>query len=78
MRIVPESVSHDLESFAKYDGRRVSLDSLDTDLVRHAGRKTIAVDDVMLLTRRNEGLETVLRTFVDKQQIGKRVATVKK
>ena len=25
----------------------------------------IAADDVMLLTRRNEGLESVLRTFLD-------------
>lgn len=27
----------------------------------HAGRNVIAADDVMLLTRRNEALETVLR-----------------
>ncbi|MCJ1392287.1 hypothetical protein MMC18_005154 [Xylographa bjoerkii] len=46
-----ESVSQDLESFAK-----------------HAGRKTVAVDDVMLLSRRNEGLETVLNTFLDDLQ----------
>ncbi|KAI9728043.1 MAG: hypothetical protein M1834_007857 [Cirrosporium novae-zelandiae] len=32
---------------------------------RHAGRKTVAVEDVMLLARRNEGLEAVLRGFVD-------------
>jgi centromere protein S len=31
----------------------------------HAGRKTVGVDDVMLLTRRNEGLEAILRAFVD-------------
>jgi len=43
-----ETVSQDLESFAK-----------------HAGRKTITIDDVMLLSRRNEGLEAVLRAFVD-------------
>ncbi|KAK5455826.1 MHF histone-fold complex component [Exophiala xenobiotica] len=27
---------------------------------KHAGRTTIRTDDVMLLTRRNEGLETIL------------------
>jgi centromere protein S len=27
----------------------------------HAGRKTITTDDVMLLTRRNDALETMLR-----------------
>ena len=31
----------------------------------HANRRTIKIDDVMLLTRRNEGLETILRDFVD-------------
>ena len=32
---------------------------------RHAGRKKITVDDVMLLSRRNEGLEAVLREYLD-------------
>ena len=32
---------------------------------RHAGRKKITADDVMLLSRRNEGLESVLRTYLD-------------
>ncbi|KAJ9214774.1 hypothetical protein DTO166G4_3606 [Paecilomyces variotii] len=48
-----ETVSQDLESFAK-----------------HAGRSTINVADVMLLTRRNEGLESILRAFVDQQLNG--------
>ena len=39
-----ETVSHDLESFAK-----------------HAGRSTINTSDVLLLARRNEGLEEVLK-----------------
>jgi centromere protein S len=34
----------------------------------HAGRKTITTDDVMLLTRRNEGLESVMREFLDEQK----------
>ncbi|MCJ1360120.1 MAG: hypothetical protein MMC33_010123 [Icmadophila ericetorum] len=37
---------------------------------KHAGRKTITVDDVMLLTRRNEGLESVLRAYLDEVKGG--------
>jgi hypothetical protein len=32
---------------------------------KHAGRKTINPDDVMLLSRRNEGLETLLKQALD-------------
>ena len=32
----------------------------------HAGRSTIKTDDAMLLARRNEGLESILKDFVDK------------
>ncbi|KAI9043929.1 CENP-S family protein [Aspergillus affinis] len=49
--IQPETVSQDLESFAK-----------------HAGRSTINVSDVMLLARRNEGLESIMRAFVDQMR----------
>ncbi|MCJ1290223.1 hypothetical protein MMC34_001759 [Xylographa carneopallida] len=45
---LPESVSQDVESFAK-----------------HASRGMVVVDDVMLLSRRNEGLEAVLKTFLN-------------
>ena len=45
---------------------------------RHAGRNTVSVDDVMLLARRNEGLEAVLRSFLNKQQPGKGKATTRK
>lgn len=41
-----------------------AIDSTSTDLsstFRHAGRKTISTDDVLLLTRRNEDLAKVLR-----------------
>ncbi|QKX55084.1 uncharacterized protein TRUGW13939_02176 [Talaromyces rugulosus] len=46
-----ETVSQDLEAFAK-----------------HAGRSTININDVMLLARRNEGLESILRGFADQQK----------
>lgn len=42
---------------------------------RHAGRSTIGTDDVLLLTRRNEALEGVMRKWVEekakKEPIGK-------
>ncbi|KAL9635169.1 MAG: hypothetical protein Q9164_003635 [Protoblastenia rupestris] len=50
------------------------IENVSTDLesfARHAGRQTISVEDVMLLARRNEGLETVLEAYVNKQKAGK-------
>ncbi|PGH01904.1 hypothetical protein GX51_04958 [Blastomyces parvus] len=35
---------------------------------KHAGRSTINLSDVMLLARRNEGLESILRAFVEQEQ----------
>ncbi|KAF5016336.1 hypothetical protein F66182_12014 [Fusarium sp. NRRL 66182] len=35
---------------------------------KHAGRSTININDVMLLARRNEGLESILKAFVDQQK----------
>lgn len=32
---------------------------------RHAGRSTINTDDVLLLTRRNEGLESLIREKIE-------------
>ncbi|KAI5305836.1 hypothetical protein KEM56_003179 [Ascosphaera pollenicola] len=49
-----ESVSMDLEAFA-----------------RHANRSTISVADVMLLTRRNDGLKSVLEGFAQEKGLGK-------
>lgn len=47
------------------------LESVAKDLeafAKHAGRSQINADDVMLLTRRNEGLEAVLRSYLDNQR----------
>ena len=35
---------------------------------RHAGRTTITTDDVLLMTRKNEALQGILRDFVEKEQ----------
>lgn len=46
---------------------------------RHAKRKIIDVDDVMLLARRNEGLEAVLRGHLDDRRTqGKKKAGEKR
>lgn len=45
-----------------------SSGSVATDLesfAKHAGRSTIKTDDVLLLARRNEGLESILKQKVD-------------
>ncbi|KAF2424392.1 apoptosis-inducing TAF9-like domain 1 family protein [Tothia fuscella] len=43
---------------------RLSARDLET-FAKHAGRRQINVDDVLLLARRNEGLEVLLRGFVE-------------
>jgi hypothetical protein len=46
-----------------------NLESVARDLesfAKHAGRTQISTDDVMLLARRNEGLEALLRSYVEK------------
>ena len=35
---------------------------------KHAGRRVINTDDVMLLSRRNEGLETLLRNTLEEMK----------
>ena len=37
--------------------------------IRHAGRSTITTDDVMLLARRNEGLEALLRSYMKRPNV---------
>ena len=38
---------------------------------RHAGRSTIDTKDVMLLTRRNEGLQELLQNYLSEMQVRK-------
>jgi centromere protein S len=38
---------------------------------RHAGRTTVTTDDVLLITRRNEALQTIMTDFIDKEKAGK-------
>ena len=46
----------------------IRLGNTATDLesfARHAGRNRISTDDVLLLARRNEGLESILKQKVE-------------
>ncbi|KAK3172302.1 hypothetical protein OEA41_005623 [Lepraria neglecta] len=50
------------------------IENVSIDLenfAKHARRSTISTEDVMLLSRRNEGLEVVLKVYLDKQKVGK-------
>jgi centromere protein S len=48
---------------------RIDLTSRDLEsFAKHAKRSQINIDDVLLLARRNEGLETLLKTFVEEQR----------
>jgi centromere protein S len=44
---------------------------------KHAGRSQISTDDVMLLARRNEGLEALLKGHVDELRAAKGGAATK-
>ncbi|MCJ1340806.1 hypothetical protein MMC09_006102 [Bachmanniomyces sp. S44760] len=49
----------------------VQIENVAMDLecfAKHAKRQTIRTEDVMLLSRRNEGLESVLRAFLDRRR----------
>ena len=41
---------------------------------RHAGRTTVGPEDVLLLTRRNEALQTIMKDFVDEEKADKKSA----
>lgn len=38
---------------------------------KHAGRRTVTTDDVLLLTRRNDGLKDLMEAYVQKQKAQK-------
>ena len=38
---------------------------------RHAGRTTVTTDDVLLVARRNDALQGIIRDFVDRESAGK-------
>ena len=40
----------------------------------HAGRTTVNTDDVLLLTRKNEDLHDLMKSFIDKQKADKQKA----
>lgn len=54
--------------FLKQEGLIEFIENSSKDLesfAKHAGRTQINADDVLLLARRNEGLESLLRTYVE-------------
>lgn len=72
-----ETAARDVEAFAKY----VNVMALylqcfwlgptpNAFTPRHAGRSTVDAADVMLLARRNEGLEELLRKALKDNQAG--------
>jgi len=50
--------------WAQLENAAIDLESFS----RHAGRTTITTDDVLLMTRKNEALQGILRDFVEKEQ----------
>lgn len=51
------------------DLANVETENAATDLesfANHAGRSTIKTDDVLLLTRRNDGLESIIKGEIEK------------
>ncbi|KAI4184593.1 MAG: hypothetical protein LQ348_004529 [Seirophora lacunosa] len=57
------------------------IENVSEDLqsfAKHAGRQKISAEDVLLLARRNEGLETILRKCLDQQPSAKSRAPKKR
>ena len=51
----------------------VKIENVAIDLesfANHAGRTAVNTDDVLLLTRRNDALQGIIRDFVEKEQVG--------
>lgn len=54
------------------------IENVSKDLesfARHAGRSTVSTADVLLLARRNDGLEAVLRGFAEERKREKNAAS---
>lgn len=51
-------------AFAKLKSENAATDL--ESFANHAGRSSINTDDVLLLTRRNEGLESIIKAEVEK------------
>jgi centromere protein S len=58
------------------DPNNESVENISTDLeafAHHAGRTTINTDDVLLITRRTEGLNAIMKDFIDREKAKKGV-----
>ena len=67
LQITSLSSLHPKFSWAKKKKKKIGV------LLRlsHAGRTTITTDDVLLLVRRNEELEVLIRDFIEKENASK-------
>jgi centromere protein S len=62
----------DVSSFRRTNGSNQGTAAQDLEsFAAHAGRRTIKTDDVLLLGRRNEGLETILKECVEGLKVRK-------
>ncbi|KAL8866227.1 MAG: hypothetical protein Q9174_006425 [Haloplaca sp. 1 TL-2023] len=68
-----ENVSQDLRAFAQsvMSNQHMIAEAILTILARHAGRKTVSSEDVMVLARRNEELAALLGKSLPKATAAK-------
>lgn len=63
------TVAVDVERFARYASWTTSYWECTDAISRHAGRTIIDMQDVLLLARRNEGLEGMLKAHIEALKI---------